>query len=152
MQVSRQFPVELTTMCMVYDDDKVLVQDRVDPDWPGVTFPGGHVEHGESFSAAAIREVYEETGLTIEQPRLCGLKEWENDDGSRYIVLFYKTNKFSGELKCSSEGEVFWAARDALPTMKLSHDFQQHLELFLNDDLSEAYYENTPDGWKLHLL
>lgn len=150
--MSRRIPVELTTMCMVYDNDRVLVQDRVDPDWPGITFPGGHVESGESFVDAAIREVYEETGLTIENPRLCGVKEWENEDGSRYIVLFYKTDKFSGQLKSSAEGEVFWTTFEELPKLKLGLDFQQHLELFLNDNLSEAFYENTSDGWKLQLL
>ena len=81
--MSRTVPVTLTNMCMVCDGDKVLVQDRVDPHWPGITFPGGHVESGESFAAAVIREVFEETGLTIESPHLCGVKEWENQDGSR---------------------------------------------------------------------
>ena len=150
--MSRQIPVTLTNMCMVYDGDKVLVQDRVDPDWPGITFPGGHVESGESFCASVIREVFEETGLTIENPRLCGLKEWENQDGSRYIVLFYKTNQFSGQLKSSEEGKVFWSSIESLSGLKLSLDFQQHLDLFFNEDLSEAFYENTGLGWKLHLL
>ena len=54
----------LTNMCMVYDDQgNVLVEDRSKPEWPGITFPGGHVEHGESFVASVIREVKEETGL-----------------------------------------------------------------------------------------
>ena len=150
--MSRQIPVTLTNMCMVCNGDKVLVQDRVDPDWPGITFPGGHVETGESFCASVIREVYEETGLTIESPRLCGIKEWENTDGSRYMVLFYKTDKFSGELKSSDEGAVFWTTFQELFDLKLSLDFRQHLELFLNDRLSEAFYENTIEGWKLHLL
>lgn len=150
--MSRTIPVTLTNMCMVYDGDRILVQDRTDPDWPGITFPGGHVECGESFVVSVIREVYEETGLTIENPRLCGIKEWENDDGSRYIVLFYKTNKFSGQLKSSAEGQVFWTTFTELPTLKLGFDFRHHLELFLNDDLSEAYYENTAEGWKLLLL
>ena len=150
--MSRQIPVTLTNMCMVYDGDRALVQDRVDPDWPGITFPGGHVESGESFCASVIREVFEETGLTIENPRLCGVKEWENQDGSRYIVLFYKTNQFSGQLKSSEEGKVFWSSIESLSSLKLSLDFQQHLDLFFNEDLSEAFYENTGLGWKLHLL
>ena len=42
--------VTLTNMCMVYDDNgNVLVQDKVDSDWGGLTFPGGHIEKGESF-------------------------------------------------------------------------------------------------------
>ena len=146
--MSRQIPVTLTNMCMVYDGDRVLVQDRVDPDWPGITFPGGHVESGESCCASVIREVFEETGLTIENPRLCGVKEWENQDGSRYIVLFYKTNQFSGQLKSSEEGKVFWSSIESLSGLKLSLDFQQHLDLFFNEDLSEAFYENTGLGWK----
>lgn len=150
--MSRRIPVELTTLCMVYSENQVLVQDRVDPNWPGISFPGGHVESGESFSASVIREVFEETGLTIEAPQLCGIKEWENDDGSRYVVLFYKTDRFSGQIRSSVEGEVFWTTFEALPKLKLSLDFEQHLKLFLNDRLSEAYYENTAEGWKLHLL
>ncbi len=101
--------VILTNMCMVYDDaGNVLVQDKVDKKWSGLTFPGGHIEKGESFVDSVIREVYEETGLTIEKPRICGTKDWSWDDGSRYLVVFYKTNQFSGELKSSHEGEVKW--------------------------------------------
>lgn len=64
-----------TNMCMIYDDKgNILVQDRKNPDWPGITFPGGHVEPGESFVCSVIREVKEETGLDIENPQLCGIK------------------------------------------------------------------------------
>lgn len=55
----------ITTLCMIYDGDKILLQDRVKKDWSGLTFPGGHVEKGESFVQSVIREVYEETGLII---------------------------------------------------------------------------------------
>ena len=44
--------VTLTNMCMVYDDKgNVLVQDKIDENWGGLTFPGRHVEKGESFVA-----------------------------------------------------------------------------------------------------
>lgn len=99
--------VTLTNMCMVYNGNKVLVQDRTDKNWSGITFPGGHVEKGESFVDSVIREVFEETGLTISSPVLCGIKDFYKNDNSRYIVLFYKTDKFTGELKSSDEGEVF---------------------------------------------
>ena len=59
-----------TNMCMIYNKDYILVQDRQNPDWPGITFPGGHVEHGESFVESVKREVFEETGLIIENPIL----------------------------------------------------------------------------------
>ena len=150
--MSRQIPVTLTNMCMVRNGDYVLVQDRTDPHWPGVTFPGGHIESGESFTASVIREVYEETGLTIENPSLCGVKEWENSDGSRYIVLLYKADRFSGKVRSSPEGKVCWAALSSLPSLRLSLDFEKLLEVFLRDDLSEFYFEQTPEGWQDHLL
>lgn len=95
--------VEFTNLCMVRDSDRVLVMDRKKEDWPGITFPGGHVEAGESFTEAVIREVKEETGLRIASPQICGMKDWV-EDGIRYVVLFYKTEKFDRELISSEEG------------------------------------------------
>ena len=95
--------VEFTNLCMVRDSDRVLVMDRKKEDWPGITFPGGHVEAGESFTEAVIREVKEETGLRIASPQMCGMKDWVEDD-IRYVVLFYKTEKFEGDLISSEEG------------------------------------------------
>ena len=116
--MARREEVIFTNMCMVYDGDRVLVQDRRDPRWQGITFPGGHVEYGESFVDAVIREVYEETGLTIHSPQLCGIDSWERD-GARYVVLLYKTDRFTGEIHSSEEGEVFWTTFDELATMKM---------------------------------
>ena len=127
----------LTNMCMVYDDNgNVLVQDRIDPQWPGVTFPGGHVEHGESFVASVIREVKEETGLDIQTPILCGIKQWYAKEDVRYVVLFFKTNRFSGTLRPSKEGEVYWIPKEQLPECKLASDMDEMLEIFESDDLT----------------
>lgn len=150
--MSRQIPVTLTTMCMVCDGDKVLVQNRLDPDWPGITFPGGHVESGESFCASVIREVFEETGLSIGNPRLCGVKEWENSDGSRYIVLLYRTNTFSGTLRNSEEGPVFWATYEEILTMPMTEHFDKMMEVFFKEDISEFYYQKATNGWEIQLL
>ncbi|MDF2822518.1 MAG: mismatch repair protein MutT [Clostridiales bacterium] len=82
-----------TNMCMIYDNDgNILVQDRRNPNWPGIAFPGGHVEKVESFTGSVIREVYEETGLTIKNPVLCGIKQFQTSNNERFVVLFYKTN------------------------------------------------------------
>ena len=139
-----------TNLCMVYDDaGNILVQDRKDPDWPGLCFPGGHVEPGESFVESVIREVWEETGLTIEKPILCGTKQFQTKKGERYVVLFYKTDCFSGELKSSDEGEVFWIPREKLPEYPLVPDFCDMVRVFEEPDLNEFVY--TKD-WGVRLL
>lgn len=148
----REVRAEIANMCVIQDGTKVLVEDRKDPKWPGIAFPGGHVEPGESITASVIREVKEETGLTIEHPTLCGIKDWTRDDGSRYLLFFYKTDKFSGELQSSEEGEVFWAELDALPRMNLAEDMEANLRVFLEDTISEFYYDRQNGGWESQLF
>ncbi len=110
-------------------------------------FPGGHVELNEDFTDAVIREVYEETGLTIAYPRLCGIKDWYKDDGSRYVVLLYKTDKFSGELKSSEEGEVFWTTLSEFEKLNLANGMNDMLKIFIDDNLSEMCYHKDNDKW-----
>lgn len=88
--MSREVKAELTCMCMVCSGSQVLVQNRPEAHgWPGVTLSGGHVEPGESITNSVIREVFEETGLTLIHPRLCGVKNCMEDNGARYIVFLY---------------------------------------------------------------
>lgn len=139
--MGRAEPVILTNMCMVYDGDRILVQDREDPDWPGLVFPGGHVEPRESLVRSTVREVYEETGLTVSDLRLCGVKQFTHRNGDyRYLVFFYKTDRFTGELRSSDEGRVFWIKRDELDSYVLADGFDSMLPVFENDDLSENYH------------
>lgn len=142
--------VVLTNMCMVYDGNKILVQDRLNPNWPGITFPGGHIEQRESFVESTIREVYEETGLKVSNLQICGMKQWTQRDGSyRYIVIFYKTNAFTGELKSSDEGKVFWINRNEISNYVVAEGFMEMLEVFENENLSENYHWLEDGVWKL---
>lgn len=147
-KMSRSESVILTNMCMVKNGEYVLVQDRKDPNWSGIVFPGGHVEKDEDFSESVIREIFEETGLTIERPHLCGIKNWRTDEGERYVVLLYKTENFAGDLKSSREGEVFWVKCEELAGMKLASSFEHMLKVFLNDDINELYSYKENDEWK----
>lgn len=138
----------LTNMFMIYDGERILVQDRQNPDWPGITFPGGHVEEGESFVSSVIREVKEETGLDIQNVRLCGVKQWTHKRGEyRYIVFLYKTCSFTGELRGSDEGKVFWTSLDKIGDYPLAEGFYQMLPVFLRDDLTENYHWYEEGQW-----
>ncbi len=127
---------------MVYDGDKILLQDRIKGGWQGLTFPGGHVEKKESFVKAIVREVYEETGLTITQPKICGIKQFQTKEEERFVVVLFKTNHFSGVLTSSEEGEMQWAKRDDLSQLNLAEDFMELLQIFDSEDLNEFYYKD----------
>ena len=151
--MSRSEQAIFTNLCMVCDGaGNILVQDRKKPDWPGLCFPGGHVEPGESFVESVIREVREETGLTIENPILCGTKQFQTEDGDRYVVLLYRASRYSGELRSSDEGEVFWIPRDHLSQHQLSIDMEDMVKVFESDTLSEFYYYLENGDWKHKLL
>lgn len=151
--MAREEKAVFTNMCMVSDGaGNVLVIDRQKQDWPGICFPGGHVEPGEAFTASVIREVYEETGLTVEDPVLCGTKQFQTDNDARYVVFFYRATKFHGVLCSSEEGKVFWLPRSELPKQHLSLDMMEMVRVMESDDLSEFYYEKVEGNWKYTLF
>jgi len=142
--------VILTNMCMIRDGSKVLVEEKIGEDANGIIFPGGHVEDKEPLVDSVIREMKEETGLTIEEPKLCGVKDWINEDGSRYIVFLFKTDKFHGELRSSSEGRVFWLEIDELLKSNWIWDMDHLVKIFIDETFTELFY--TPDNdWKPEL-
>ena len=152
--MSRTTPTILCNLCMVEDleNGKVILQYR-SPErykkWSGYAFPGGHIEEGESLAESVIREVYEETGLTIAAPKLVAVKDWEPDEGGRYIVFCYKATEFTGQLRSSEEGEVSWVEKDQLEKLDLSYDMLPLLEVMEDPDLSEYFYrKRTDDGWE----
>ena len=152
--MSRATSTILTNLSLIEDTstNKVVLQYR-SPErykkWSGYAFPGGHIEEGESLVESVIREVYEETGLTIADPKLVAVKDWEPDEGGRYIVFCYKATEFTGQLRSSDEGEVSWVEKDQLEKLDLSYDMLPLLEVMEDPDLSEYYYrKRTDDDWE----
>lgn len=148
--MNRRESIELTVLCLIHKGDTLLLQNRVKADWKGYALPGGHVEPGESIVDAVIREMREETGLTIHHPKLCGVKQFPIDAG-RYLVLLFETEDFEGQLHSSAEGEMNWIPRSALAGYDTVEDLEELLEVMLNPALTEFQYTLENGNWLVNL-
>ncbi len=139
--------VILTNMCMIQLGSKVLVEEKVGQGAGGIIFPGGHVEEHEPIVDSVIREMKEETGLTIEHPQLCGVKDWINEDGSRYVVFLFRADRYSGELTSSAEGRVFWLEKEEVLKTNWIWHMDGLMRIMADGDFSELYLDAAND-WK----
>ncbi len=104
--------MKLTTLCYIEKDDKYLMLHRVkkkndqnQDKWLGV---GGHFEDGESPEDCVLREVKEETGLSLTEYRYRGLVTFVSDEyENEYMHLFTATG-YDGEMIECDEGELVW--------------------------------------------
>lgn len=134
-----------TNMCMVQDKEgNVAALDKKSGGYTGLTFPGGHLEEGETFYEAMIREVREETGLEIQNPLLCGVYHWK-EFGIHNCIFLYKATEFTGELKSSEEGDVFWVPLEEYQKMELALGMDQVLKILCKEQFHECYMQRE-DG------
>ena len=145
--MKRTEEVELTVLCLVEKDNKYLLQNRVKADWRGFTMPGGHIEPGESIVDAVVREMKEETGLTIVNPKLCGVKQFPIENG-RYIVFLFFVTEFEGELISSDEGEMYWIDKCDIPSLNAVDDLQELIDVILYENLTEFQYVIEENEWR----
>lgn len=134
----RKETVCFTNMCMVKDSlGRVVALNKRKGGYTGLTFPGGHLEEGESFYEAVIREVKEECGLDIESPLLCGFYHWMGG-GMHNVILLYRADRFSGELKSSDEGEVFWIPLEKYRQMELAEGMEYVISICMEEGAREC--------------
>jgi 8-oxo-dGTP diphosphatase len=137
--------VEFTTVCRISDPatGRILAHRRV-KSWKGVTFPGGHVEDGESAVEAIRREVREETGLLIGNIAYTGLIHWIEPDGGRTLIMVFCADWKDGELiEVCDEGRNFWVDPEEFETLDLSPHFREQLPAFERGRFRECFYANT---------
>jgi 8-oxo-dGTP diphosphatase len=91
-----------------------------------------------------VREMQEETGLTIHNPKLIGSKSWMQKDGSRYLVLLYIATEYEGELHSSEEGDIAWMTIEEMRAGKMVEGMELYFRVYLDRDVSEIWY--VPDG------
>lgn len=142
--------VELTVLCLIRQGSKILLQNRIKADWAGYTLPGGHIEPGESIVDAVIREMQEETGLTVIAPKLCGVKQFPIEVG-RYLVFLFVADQFTGTLQSSREGAVEWVERSRIAQLSAVADLEELLQVMEREELTEFQYLICKDVWKVAL-
>lgn len=114
--------MKLGTLCYIENDDKILLLHRIKKEndvhegkWIGV---GGKLEEEESPEECIIREVKEETGLDIKNPKLRGVMTFPKfKDNEDWYCFLYTATEFTGELIECNEGELKWIEKSKVLDM-----------------------------------
>ncbi len=112
-----------TTLCYLEKDDCYLMLHRIykkqdinKDKWIGV---GGKFEYGEAPEECLLREVKEETGLTLLQYQLRGILTFVSDMQEPEYIFLYTSNQFEGTLKECEEGVLTWVPKEKIEELNL---------------------------------
>ncbi|WP_371263508.1 8-oxo-dGTP diphosphatase [Paenibacillus sp. 1_12] len=132
----------LYTMCLVQDGDRVLLVNRPsEKGFPGYIGPGGKIDFPESPTEGAIREVYEETGLTVTKLVFKGLSEHVDPKTRyRYMVFNYVAIAHEGTLLSNPpEGELLWVKISEALDLPMQPWFKERFPLFFEEGTFEIH-------------
>jgi mutator protein MutT len=125
----------IATICEISRDGKLLLQKKAvgkfgEGKWNG---PGGKVMEGETPEHGVIREVKEETGLTIRDPELRGVLDFYFGEKPKpdWVAYIYYVTDFDGELTPNEEGELRWFRYEEIPYDEMWQDDEHWLPQFL---------------------
>lgn len=113
--------MSLTTLCYIEKEGSYLMLHRVKKEndinkdkWIGV---GGHFEKDETPEECLLREVKEETGLTLHSYEFRGLITFLSDRGQTEYMCLFTSEDFSGELTECTEGTLEWVKKEDVPNL-----------------------------------
>ena len=143
-ELNHKFPLiqDGASAIIINDKNQILLQKRVDNDKWGL--PGGCQEIGERFEDTVIREVKEETNLTVNETDLKLItvvsgktrkRQYPNGDIVYNNSVLFVINKYTGELKCDEESKVlkFFDIND-LPSNQHDEDLIEAYKQWLNNN------------------
>ncbi len=129
--------MSLSTLCYIEKDDAYLMLHRVkkkndvnEGKWIGV---GGHFEKNESPDECLVREVKEETGLTLLDYRFRGLVTFISDKGVTEYMCLYTADAYEGEMISCDEGNLCWIKKEDLLELNLWEGDKIFLDLIRRD-------------------
>ena len=101
----------LIVFCFIRRRDEILLIERALPPYQGMrTIPGGHKQYGEEIAAACLREMKEETGLSLHDCRFAGFMQVHREGwtGPEALCIYFVAEEFSGEVTAGHEGRLAW--------------------------------------------
>ena len=130
--------MQITTLCYIEQDGKYLMLHRTkkkhdinENKWIGV---GGHAEGTEGPEECLLREVKEETGLTLTSYRFRALITFVSDQQEPEMMCLFTADAFTGKLITCDEGELVWVDKREVPKLPTWEGDAIFLKLLLEDE------------------
>ncbi len=138
--------IKMYTICLIVNGNQILLLNRQHDSFNGYIAPGGRIEFPESPLQCAIREVKEETGLTVKNLTYKGLAEYMNPN-ERYMVFNYVTYDFEGTLlEDCREGKPEWILLGDLYKIEMQDNFRRRIPLFFEEGTFETHMKRYEEG------